>query len=272
LRQLTAADIDAIKRLFDACAGSVSCTHGSTLDIAMLRVEKIIWPEVDGAIWPKSHYAALGESSAADEAKPSTCPTCHGSGKVDITHSPLRDGYTETVRECCDSCGGAGKDEPVVDGLHTMYVWHAHTKGDENDRFIRAWTSDPARVPSLQATIGESPAVYRTAQSGPHAPYQYGSDPVNAIRGALDWGYQGVHTPPEGHWLTEFWQYGRRQAELEQANQQKAAPTGFAIKHVEGHGWIIDPPSGGRWIAHENTPAGDFFAAMLAAAPKGAAR
>jgi hypothetical protein len=32
LRQLTAADIDAIKRLFDACAGSVSCTHGSTLD------------------------------------------------------------------------------------------------------------------------------------------------------------------------------------------------------------------------------------------------
>lgn len=43
------------------------------------------------------------------------------------------------------------------------------------------------------------------------------SDPINAIRGAMAFGYQNTNQPPEGHWLAEFWQIGRkeRQAEVE---------------------------------------------------------
>ena len=41
----TAADISAIKTLFNACSRSVLCMHGSGLDTAMLRVERIIWPD-----------------------------------------------------------------------------------------------------------------------------------------------------------------------------------------------------------------------------------
>ncbi|WP_212635541.1 zinc finger-like domain-containing protein [Ralstonia insidiosa] len=51
-------------------------------------------------------------SRAATVAEPSeACAECNGAGKVDVTHSPLRDGYTETVRECCDACGGTGTSE-----------------------------------------------------------------------------------------------------------------------------------------------------------------
>lgn len=43
-----------------------------------------------------------------------------------------------------------------------------------------------------------------------------------------------------------------------------AFPEGFTVKRVEGHGWIVDPPSGSRWIAHEGTPAGDLMQALTA--------
>jgi len=42
-------------------------------------------------------------------------------------------------------------------------------------------------------------------------------------------------------------------------------PQGFAVKRVEGHGWIIDPPSGSRWIAYEGTPAGELMEALVTA-------
>lgn len=48
------------------------------------------------------------------------------------------------------------------------------------------------------------------------------------------------------------------------ADVSRQMPSGYAVKHVEGHGWIIDPPHGSRWIAHEGTPAGDLMAALTA--------
>jgi hypothetical protein len=44
-----------------------------------------------------------------------------------------------------------------------------------------------------------------------------------------------------------------------------AALQGFAVKRIEGHGWIIDPPSGSRWVAYEGTPAGELIQALAAA-------
>jgi hypothetical protein len=44
-----------------------------------------------------------------------------------------------------------------------------------------------------------------------------------------------------------------------------AVPEGFAVKRVEGHGWIVDPPSGSRWIAYEGTPAGELMEALTTA-------
>jgi hypothetical protein len=43
-----------------------------------------------------------------------------------------------------------------------------------------------------------------------------------------------------------------------------AALQGFAVKRIEGHGWIIDPPSGSRWVAYEGTPAGELIQALAA--------
>lgn len=42
-------------------------------------------------------------------------------------------------------------------------------------------------------------------------------------------------------------------------------PPGYQVKTVDGHGYRITPPTGGDWIAHSDTPAGDFMAALLAA-------
>lgn len=39
-------------------------------------------------------------------------------------------------------------------------------------------------------------------------------------------------------------------------------PVGYSVNRVEGHGWYIDPPKGGRWVAHDGTPAADFIAAL----------
>lgn len=42
-------------------------------------------------------------------------------------------------------------------------------------------------------------------------------------------------------------------------------PPGYKVKVVEGHGYRITPPTGGDWVAHSDTPAGDLIAALLAA-------
>jgi hypothetical protein len=47
--------------------------------------------------------------------------------------------------------------------------------------------------------------------------------------------------------------------------QAATMSAGFAVKRVEGHGWIIDPPSGSRWVAYEGTPVGELLQALTAA-------
>lgn len=42
-------------------------------------------------------------------------------------------------------------------------------------------------------------------------------------------------------------------------------PPGYRVKVVEGHGYRITAPTGGDWVAHSDTPAGDLIAALLAA-------
>jgi len=100
-------------------------------------------------------------------------------------------GQSQPKRPCdappgCDAtnCLGCGEQqaEPVGDGIHTMYVWHAREKGDETDRFIRAWTSDAENVAALQATIGEPPIVYRAAQSDQRAGVAEGAIGVPVVR------------------------------------------------------------------------------------------
>jgi len=52
-----------------------------------------------------------------------------------------------------------------------------------------------------------------------------------------------------------------------QAEPSVAVPAGFAIKYMDGQGWIVDPPEGSRWMVFEGTPAGDFMNALFATAP-----
>jgi hypothetical protein len=50
--------------------------------------------------------------------------------------------------------------------------------------------------------------------------------------------------------------------ELQKLRSQVSArelPPGYSVKHVDGHGWVITPPDGSKWIAFENTPAGNFL-------------
>jgi hypothetical protein len=74
---------------------------------------------------------------------------------------------------------------------------------------------------------------------------------------------------PLGH----FYDGHRHQASVERivhfarallSASRPVVPQGFAIKRVEGHGWIIDPPSGSRWVAYEGTPAGELIQALAA--------
>jgi hypothetical protein len=53
-------------------------------------------------------------------------------------------------------------------------------------------------------------------------------------------------------------------APLDNEASKPAVPDGFTVKRVEGHGWVIDPPSGSRWIAFEGTPAGELMQALAA--------
>ena len=52
------------------------------------------------------------------------------------------------------------------------------------------------------------------------------------------------------------------------SGEQVAAtfPRGFKVEHIEGHGWIIDPPSGAPWVAYEGSPAGELMQALAASA------
>lgn len=51
------------------------------------------------------------------------------------------------------------------------------------------------------------------------------------------------------------------------APQVAGLPEGYAVKHVEGHGFIVTDPKGSQWVAFADTPAGDFMRALLAAQP-----
>ena len=46
------------------------------------------------------------------------------------------------------------------------------------------------------------------------------------------------------------------------AGELPPLPAGYSVTRVDGHGWYVDPPHGGRWVAHEGTPAADFIAAL----------
>lgn len=46
------------------------------------------------------------------------------------------------------------------------------------------------------------------------------------------------------------------------AGELPPLPAGYSVTRVEGHGWYVDPPNGGRWVAYEGTPAADFIAAL----------
>ena len=48
-------------------------------------------------------------------------------------------------------------------------------------------------------------------------------------------------------------------------------PPGYRVKVVEGHGYRVTAPSGSGWVAHNDTPAGDLIAALLAAPQAGEA-
>ncbi|WP_303678239.1 hypothetical protein [Ralstonia mannitolilytica] len=79
--------------------------------------------------------STLVPNGAATVAEPSeACRECNGAGKVDVTHSPLRDGYTETVRECCGTCGGTGKSE-VSDGEREIReIWTTQAERENAQR------------------------------------------------------------------------------------------------------------------------------------------
>lgn len=64
-------------------------------------------------------------------------------------------------------------------------------------------------------------------------------DATDAISGALDFGYQGSNRPPVGHWLAEFWMYGRRQAEMAEAEWTAAARDVLAERkrQINVEGW-----------------------------------
>lgn len=94
------------------------------------------------------------------------------------------------------------------------------------------------------------------------AAYTYGEYDKEAVRIALD----GVIDAIDELMTAE------QPQEPAATVQPVAWPLGFKVRHVEGHGWIIEPPHGSRWVAFDGTPAGDFMHAMTAASQPQAAQ
>jgi len=77
---------------------------------------------------------------------------------------------------------------------------------------------------------------------------------------AWDDGAQSVPNRPESRASTES-----KGGALGPVAGEVRMPTGYRVKVVDGHGYRITPPTGGDWVAHSDTPAGDLIAALLAA-------
>ncbi|KAA1012982.1 hypothetical protein FVF58_09310 [Paraburkholderia panacisoli] len=62
-----------------------------------------------------------------------------------------------------------------------------------------------------------------------------------AIDGAMAFGYQNMNVPPsDDHWLTPYWNIGRKQAELELLSASKsAAPDGWGHVAIANELWQL---------------------------------
>ncbi|CUR70324.1 Lar family restriction alleviation protein [Achromobacter xylosoxidans] len=69
---------------------------------------------------------------------------------------------------------------------------------------------------------------------------------------------------PYTEWVWEAWQALAALASAPVAGEARMPP-GYRVKVVEGHGYRVTAPSGSGWVAHNDTPAGDLIAALLAA-------
>ncbi|WJJ93398.1 hypothetical protein [Neopusillimonas aromaticivorans] len=72
--------------------------------------------------------------------------------------------------------------------------------GPDSDDYVTGWND----------------AIRAIGFAQPSRPYSLDKDPAgiralvaDAIRGAIAFGAQGVNPPPQGHWLTEFWEAGK---------------------------------------------------------------
>jgi len=119
---------------------------------------------------------------------------------------------------------------------HDMYRKECQLRQDDAARYGQEIVDLEAALPH------RAPAAGGEVVAGEVEPPQYSidADPLGireraaaAITGALGFGAQGVNPPPEGHWLTQFWQMARADAELQLNQLAPAGVGGLAALRAE---------------------------------------
>ncbi|MDR6216230.1 hypothetical protein [Paracidovorax wautersii] len=156
-------------------------------------------------------------------------------------------------------------------------------------RTAQGWTLGGKAVPVLYTDTINGEQVMRddvwlctTAALAPHTSYSMDADPqgiramvADTITGALAFGAQGVNPPPEGHWLTPFWNAARADAASQPADaadgwvsvpreateEMKAA----AVKYANGPAVYKNVKA--EVLRIEEGIYGEAYEAMVAAAP-----
>ena len=127
----------------------------------------------------------------------------------------------------CPFCGG----EPgMMQQTKVNWAVMCHVCGAEG-----GWSnpSDAIALWNRRATV--EPVAVRTDAF---------RDCIDAVKGAIAFGQQDTNLPPDGHWLVEFWEIGRKLAAPQPA---VAAPVAWI--HPDTLNMLADGKSGHVWAS-----------------------
>ncbi len=149
----------------------------------------------------------------------------------------------------------------TVGGIQTCRddLW-AVTTGELND--MQAKIDNNVSVSGLSWNVDEINAEMQKARDRDAAEKAGGlSLPNGCVGVSCDTEHQAV-TLRFDHFKKALDFYAGIGPNRQPAADVAALPDGYAAKHVEGQGWIVNAPTGSKWIAYDGTPAGEFLTAL----------
>ncbi|MBO4119886.1 hypothetical protein J5T34_03915 [Cupriavidus gilardii] len=190
-------------------------------------------------------------SRAAPSGEPVAYVECRECGRCG--HTGINDAHSQD--ECCSNCdwtGPAPKEDVCPGCAQTGTMRAACPKCGSVYRLLCETTVGAAPQPSAQQAetmihygggLAGNVSFEEPAEEARGVDEVAHQDARFAIDGAIAFGRMGIKEPPQGHWLTEYWQIGKQLAE-----QPSEEARGVDRAHVLGRleDMIADP----MWSNH----------------------